>query len=1075
MDVICFGQQGWDVCWTGKQQLMTRLTRRGHRVCFVDPEVTVSSTPGSLTSALMSRPRAGALREVEPGLYVLTQHQSAWLPRRVNAKLRLLTLAAVIRRLGMTSSIAMALRPDRLWLMRGVQPSAMVYYAVDEWTGFGGLSEESRRRLRAAEEELLGVVDLALAVSPRLFERFSRFQPNTFLMENGADVEHFAPENIARSPRLPQLARLNRPIMGFIGQIDDRLDQPLLAALACARPQWNFVLSGRVKPGTDLSALASLPNIHLLGYQPYAQLPSMLRDVDICLVPYVTSDLTQSCNPLKVFEYLASGKPVVSRPLEGLLACRSAIALANTPTEFLAKMEAALADPMKGAPQRLAVAAANSWDARVDVLEAHLQSVADGAAHSSAGAAPRQRHCFLNARTAKVSLRLDAKDDSVSMANHRYVPGRFSRRQRVCRKLTRLAGMIYYTSRIAVRIVRHQRPLGVRKILVVHRGYLGDTLLLLPTLQALRARFPGARLVVGVQPEMHAAPLLHTSGNVDGVRTLNFSGGRWRRLGKIVRLFAEGYDLLVTAVWYSMSSEALFSGAPRCVGLYDGHPLQEFLDGLLPLNPNLHEADNNLALVEALGHAPSRPDRVPRLGINPAVAADAGASLLRQLGLPDAARIIILHPGSKRATRRWPADRFAQLAQRLLEDNRDMWIVMTGVTGEVPLIEAIRTSIEGGLRSRAICAAGRTSLEALVGLLDRASVAVCNDTGVMHLARTRDVPLVALLGPENDRRWGPYPLGYAPAVALRVEVPCAPCARGSCESHFCMKATTVDDVYWEVRRLLNRPPRVALPIAPPPTATQPNSPTAKRGGGQPAEELMSIERRITRRSWRELATSGAQLLAVSIVVLPDARANDEQVGAMVAAAAAQSYSPKNLLLVVPLGAAFHEQVPTALEAATGTGLRCQMIHADAPSIARSLSTAVATARGQFVAVVTSTAAWPAARLGIDIATLMRGPRGTGARGALLLNLQRVDKFSDIVDGTWHRAALMDWLWAHGALPATLTEPPVPAAEAYTGSGLVNRGTVRSFLQGVPGRALDLLHSASHRRAADLQDVQGQRI
>lgn len=151
---------------------------------------------------------------------------------------------------------------------------------------------------------------------------------------------------------------------------------------------------------------------------------------------------------------------------------------------------------------------------------------------------------------------------------------------------------------------------------------------------------------------------------------------------------------------------------------------------------------------------------------------------------------------------------------------------------------------------------------------------------------------------------------------------------------------------------------------------------------------------------------------------------------MVDAAAAQSYSRADLLLVVPLGVTFNGRVSSALEAASATGLRCQTVHADTRDVERSLSTAVATARGELNAVVTSIAAWPAARLGLDVATLMRGPRGTGARGTLLLDLQRVFKFGDIVDATWHRAALMEWLWARGALPATLTDPPVaPEARA----------------------------------------------
>lgn len=163
MHVVCFGQQNWDHCWTGKQQLMTRLARRGHVVLYANPD-----------------PGPPALREIEPGMHVLTQRRwPAWVGKRLAAKLRVLGLRRACDRLGLVWITALSFRPDRLWLMRSIGPAAMAYYAVDEWTGFGGLSDAARVSLRDREVQTLKAVDLAIGVSPALAERFATIQPNT--------------------------------------------------------------------------------------------------------------------------------------------------------------------------------------------------------------------------------------------------------------------------------------------------------------------------------------------------------------------------------------------------------------------------------------------------------------------------------------------------------------------------------------------------------------------------------------------------------------------------------------------------------------------------------------------------------------------------------------------------------------------------------------------------------------------------------------------------------------------------------------------------------------------------------
>ena len=878
MNVVCLGQQNWDVCWTGKQQLMSRLAERGHRVLYLDPDADPAAPPPGLAglrgraSAYAPAATGRGLREVRPGLFVYTHRDPAGrvggpLARRARARHRRRTVEAVAARLGVLAPVVLALRPGRAWVCETLRPAARVYYAVDEWTAFSGLTDDARRNLRLAEERELAECDLALAVSPRLAERFRLIRPRTHLLENGADVGHFGPDRLARATPHPAIARLleesDGPVLGYVGQVDERLDAPLIAALADARPAWRFALAGRVKAGYDASLLADRPNVHLLGYVPYDDLPGVVRGFDACLAPYARSPLTDSCNPLKVFEYLATGKPTVATPVEGLRACRGAAALAEGPGEWLAAIDAALADPAAGRADRLAVAAANTWDARADALESHLRE-AVGAAKSAKLSARRSRGWSAGRRVGRAAVRLDPKDESVLRSHRGWgATSKFGPGQRAALAASRLGGWAYYAGRLAWRVARGERPATVRDILVVRRGYLGDLVAALPMLEAIRRRYPQARVVLGVQPGGGASTALAgvgAGGPVDEVRVLDFVNAHRRRdrLRGMAGLFGEGFDLVVSGVSYFMMPEATFAGSPRRVGLYDGHPRQQRLDRAVPIDPTLHEAENNLALAEALGASAEGVQRVPRPRLDEAAVDAEADKTWAALGLPPGASVVTMHPGSKRPTRRWPAERFADLAGRLLVARPDLHVVLTGVPDEAELVEEVLSQIPAAVRGRAHGGAGKSSLLGLVGLLDRSAAAVTNDTGTMHVARSRGVPLVAVIGPENDRRWGPHPLGPGPATVVKGDVPCAPCIRWDCPALYCLRSVSVESVAAEVGALLDRPAgrSVSLPVAGAP----------RRGWDDGTAGYLPVGRRVARRSWRDLAADGFVLPRVTVVL-----------------------------------------------------------------------------------------------------------------------------------------------------------------------------------------------------------------
>lgn len=812
LSVVCFGQQNWDYCWTGKQQLLSRLAARGHRVLYVDPEwAGAAGASASAWAALHpGRSRAGLVQEGPGELFVYRYAPVRGLGWRLNRRHRPRALARVASALGFTGGVALALRPPALDLVPVVRPRGLLYYAVDEMTAFGERSAEERRAVRAAEDRMLRAADVALAVSERLHRRFLTVQPRAYYLPNGADVEHFAPDALAAAPPLADLPPTQGPVLGFVGQVDERLDQELVAAMARARPDWTVLLAGRVKPGVDVATLAGLPNVHLLGYRDYADLPSVLQRFDVCLVPYRRTELTRSCNPLKVFEYLATGRPVVATDLDGLQWCRHAIEIAGQGTDaFVTAVERALAGTQEDRRQRIALARANGWDDRVDALEDHLRTLADRRP-------PKRTSPH---RGAPVASRTPAALPGEPQA-------RWGARGEAVFQVARGVGALQHVGRRLARTLRgHPHP-DVGAILVAQHARLGDVLAMLPLLAALRQRYPAARVDLGTPSGSVAlGAVLRDLGLVDEVVALGAgSRGRARHL---LGLWRRGWDLSLTGYGTGFVREALWVGAVRRWGLDDGTPEHRHLTRRVPVDPGRHQAENHLLLLgpgeDVVGSA-----RIPTLPV-----ADGETDR----------RSVVLHVGAQKPSRRWPAERFVELVEALGVTRPELRFVFTGAPDEAPLVERVLETLTAEVRARADNRAGATDLEGLARLLAGAGAVVSNDTGVLHLARAVGAPLVAVLGPENADLWGPHPGGRAPVVALRAEVPCAPCKLWSCDPLYCLRSVSADAVVQAVLDLLDRAHPVWLP---------------GDEGVEPGTEpvLHGVHRRFLDRDWDALARAG---------------------------------------------------------------------------------------------------------------------------------------------------------------------------------------------------------------------------
>ena len=195
-----------------------------------------------------------------------------------------------------------------------------VYDWIDEIDVFDGYELNRLTRLHSLGLAEAGTVT---ASARSLLERAGRDRPDTIYLPNAVEFEHFADWQVS-SPAHPVLQRLlreGRPIAGYYGAIAGWMDYDLLTEVAEMRRDWSFVFIG---PPYDQSTrrrpLFTLPNVEWITAQPYQDLPRWLQAFDVAMIPFVVNDITRSTSPLKLFEYFAGGKPVVSSEMPEVLA-----------------------------------------------------------------------------------------------------------------------------------------------------------------------------------------------------------------------------------------------------------------------------------------------------------------------------------------------------------------------------------------------------------------------------------------------------------------------------------------------------------------------------------------------------------------------------------------------------------------------------------------------------------------------------------------------------------------------------------------------------------------------------------
>jgi glycosyltransferase involved in cell wall biosynthesis len=362
--VIALSPDPWSAQWMDRHYLLSRLAGYFQVLWMTQPgwrhSISGLGSRGLSPAADAARPKG--LQVYEPELWLPRVGRPAWLAR-LTSRERLRRANDLLRARGCTKVVLFICQPQYGVALEDLPHDFSIYYVSDEYS-FSTTEVE----LSSTERKVLRSVDQVYLTSPALMQKRGAFNPNTEFLPMGVDYQKFS----TPVPEPDDLRGIPCPRVGYMGHLKAMLDWPLLIELSKAHAAWSFVFVGPKGPHPEIDELleemSRLPNVHFLGGKPTKSLGAYPQHFDVCLMPYLIDDYTRYVYPLKMHEYLAGGKPVVSSPIRSVEDFKHIIALARNREEWSRAIEGALSAGENTPEQRARrqrVARDYDWDGLV--------------------------------------------------------------------------------------------------------------------------------------------------------------------------------------------------------------------------------------------------------------------------------------------------------------------------------------------------------------------------------------------------------------------------------------------------------------------------------------------------------------------------------------------------------------------------------------------------------------------------------------------------------------------------------------------------------------------------------------
>lgn len=362
-DWIVVAQECWDEVERRNQLIVRALAQRHPRSRFLFAETPLRSRQVRAWRPPRARPVAPNVWAIRP----IRPLPGARL-ERVSDRIEALQIRRAAKSLGIENPMLWTQDPRAATLVDLLGVERIVYDLTDDWAAFEA-DPERRAAVQQRIESLGAKASLILACSRDLERSARAWSENVRYLPNAVD----APSAVAELP--DDVGRLAQPRLGYVGTLHaSRLDVELLVRMAALRPAWSFVLLGpNALSALDNERLLGARNVHYLGVRPHIAVRSYLEALDVCLVPHLVTPFTRSLDPLKLYEYLAAGRPVIATPVGNAPDLEAHVTVASTAEQLVAEAARAMAgdSPERAAARRAAVAEA-TWEARAVEVETAL-------------------------------------------------------------------------------------------------------------------------------------------------------------------------------------------------------------------------------------------------------------------------------------------------------------------------------------------------------------------------------------------------------------------------------------------------------------------------------------------------------------------------------------------------------------------------------------------------------------------------------------------------------------------------------------------------------------------------------